>query len=137
MIHPTAIIDQKARLDENVRVGPYTIISAEVEIGSDTEIASHVVINGPARLGKENRIFQFSSIGEIPQDKKYKGERSSLEVGDRNVIREYVTFNRGTADGTGKTIIASVPVIVAGAYRPPDCAGSLSEYCQVPPCGLR
>ena len=89
MIHSTAIIDQKARLDENVRVGPYTIIGAEVEIGSATEIASHVVINGPTRIGKENRIFQFSSIGEAPQDKKYKGEPTSLEVGDRNVIREF------------------------------------------------
>ncbi len=141
MIHPTAIIDQKAQLDENVRVGPYTIIGAEVEIGSGTEIASHVVINGPARIGKENRIFQFSSIGEVPQDKKFKGERSSLEVGDRNVIREYVTFHRGTDDGTGKTVIGSDNLFMAYSHVAHDCivgshtvfanAASLSGHVEV------
>ncbi|MEE8366086.1 MAG: acyl-ACP--UDP-N-acetylglucosamine O-acyltransferase [Gammaproteobacteria bacterium] len=141
MIHPTAIIDSKARLDEKVQVGPYTIIGAEVEIGSGTEIASHVVINGPTRIGKENRIFQFSSIGEAPQDKKYQGESTSLEVGDRNVIREYVTFSRGTVDGIGKTVIGSDNLFMAYSHVAHDCivgsdtvfanAASLSGHVEV------
>ncbi len=141
MIHPTAIIDNNAQLDESVQVGPYTIIGAEVEIGRDTKIASHVVINGPARIGKENRIFQFSSIGEEPQDKKFKGECTSLEVGDRNVIREYVTFSRGTADGIGKTVIGSDNLFMAYSHVAHDCivgnhtvfanAASLSGHVEV------
>lgn len=141
MIHSTAIVDPKALLEEDVQVGPYSIIGAEVEIGSGTEIASHVVINGPTRIGKENRIFQFSSIGDIPQDKKFKGERSSLEVGDRNVIREYVTFNRGTADGGGKTVIGSDNLFMAYSHVAHDCivgshtvfanAASLSGHVEV------
>ena len=141
MIHPTAIIDSRALLDEGVTVGPYTIIGAEVEIGSGTEIAPHVVINGPVRIGKDNRIFQFSSIGEIPQDKKFKGERTFLEVGDRNVIREYVTFNRGTVDGLGKTVIGSDNLFMAYSHVAHDCivgshtvfanAASLSGHVEV------
>ena len=141
MIHPTAIIDDQAQLDENVRIGPYSIIGAEVEIGGGTEIGSHVVINGPSRIGKDNRIFQFASIGEIPQDKKFKGERTSLEVGDRNVIREFVTFNRGTDDGIGKTIIGSDNLFMAYSHVAHDCvvgshtvfanAASLSGHVKV------
>ena len=141
MIHPSAIIDDLAQLDENVRVGPYSVIGAEVEIGAGTEIGPHVVINGPSRIGKDNRIFQFASIGEVPQDKKFKGERSSLEVGDRNVIREYVTFNRGTDDGIGKTIVGSDNLFMAYSHVAHDCivgshtvfanAASLSGHVEV------
>ncbi|TFH40325.1 MAG: acyl-[acyl-carrier-protein]--UDP-N-acetylglucosamine O-acyltransferase, partial [Lysobacterales bacterium] len=89
MIHPTAIVDKSARIATSVSVGPYSVIGSDVEIGEDTWIGPHVVINGPTRIGRDNRIFQFNSIGEIPQDKKYQGEVSSLEIGDRNTIREY------------------------------------------------
>lgn len=121
MIHATAIIDQGARLADDVSVGPYSIIGAEVEIGSHTSIGPHVVINGPTRIGKENQIFQFSSIGEIPQDKKFAGERSTLEIGERNIIREFVTLNRGTADGIGKTVIGSDNLFMAYSHVAHDC----------------
>ncbi len=141
MIHATSIIDQSARLAHDVSVGPYSIIGAEVEIGSGTRIGPHVVINGPTRIGKDNRIFQFASIGEIPQDKKYAGERTSLEIGDRNSIREYVSFNRGTADGIGKTVIGSDNLFMAYSHVAHDCivgnhtvfanAASLSGHVEV------
>lgn len=94
MIHPTAIVHEGARLATDVSVGPYSIIGEHVEIGAGTSIGPHVVINGHTRIGKDNRIFQFSSLGEMPQDKKYQGEETRLEIGDRNVIREFCTFNR-------------------------------------------
>lgn len=100
-IHPTAIIDPAAKLGENVSVGAYTIINADVEIGDNCWIGPHVTINGPTKIGNDNKIFQYSSIGEIPQDLKYGGEASLLEIGDRNVIREGCTFNRGTEFGGG------------------------------------
>ncbi|MDP3481965.1 MAG: acyl-[acyl-carrier-protein]--UDP-N-acetylglucosamine O-acyltransferase, partial [Sulfuricella sp.] len=87
MIHPTAIVHEGARLAPDVSVGPYSIIGEHVEIGAGTSIGPHVVINGHTRIGKDNRIFQFSSLGEMPQDKKYLGEETRLEIGDRNVIR--------------------------------------------------
>lgn len=121
MIHATAIIDENARLADNVSVGPYSIIGAEVEIGNNTSIGPHVVINGPTCIGKDNRIFQFSSIGEIPQDKKFSGERSTLDIGDRNIIREFVSFNRGTADGIGKTVIGSDNLFMAYSHVAHDC----------------
>jgi UDP-N-acetylglucosamine acyltransferase len=121
VIHATAIIDQGARLAGDVSVGPYSIIGAEVEIGSHTSIGPHVVISGPTRIGKENQIFQFSSIGEIPQDKKFAGERSTLEIGERNIIREFVTLNRGTADGIGKTVIGSDNLFMAYSHVAHDC----------------
>ncbi|HHJ81323.1 MAG TPA: acyl-[acyl-carrier-protein]--UDP-N-acetylglucosamine O-acyltransferase, partial [Candidatus Tenderia electrophaga] len=92
MIDPRAAVDPSARIADGVTIGPFSVIGADVEIGADTWIGPHVVINGPCRIGKENRIFQFSSIGEEPQDKKYHGEPTMLEIGDRNVIREYCTF---------------------------------------------
>lgn len=97
-IHPTAIIHPSARIGENVTIGPWTLIDENVEIGANTWIGPHVVVRGPTRIGKDNRIFQFASIGEIPQDKKFKGERATLEIGERNTIREFCTFNRGTLD---------------------------------------
>ncbi len=141
VIHSTAIIDPGARLAPDVSVGPYSIIGAEVEIGSGTQVGPHVVINGPTTIGKENRIFQFTSIGENPQDKKYAGERTTLEIGDRNSIREFVTFNRGTADGIGKTVIGSDNLFMAYSHVAHDCivgshtvfanAASLSGHVKV------
>ena len=96
MIHPAAIVDSAARIGANVEIGPYSIIGPDVEIGDDTEIGPHVVIKGHTRIGRENRIFQFSSVGEDCQDKKYKGEPTYLEIGDDNVIREACTIHRVT-----------------------------------------
>jgi len=95
MIHPTAIIDPAADLDEGVEVGPYAVIGAGVRIGAGTSIGPHSVLRGPTTIGLDNRIFQFASVGEAPQDKKYGGEETHLEIGDRNVIREFVTVHRG------------------------------------------
>ena len=92
-IHPTAIVHPAARLGREVVIGPYSIVGEHVEIGDRTVIGPHVVIDGHTRMGTDNRIFQFCSIGEIPQDKKYSGEPTRLEIGDRNTIREFCTFN--------------------------------------------
>lgn len=121
MIHPTAIIHPGAILADNVTVGPYSIIGADVEIASGTDIKSHVVIGGPTKIGRENHIYQFSSIGEMPQDKKYDGERTYLQIGDRNIIREYVTLNRGTATGVGKTVIGHDNLFMAYCHVAHDC----------------
>ncbi|MCP4043969.1 MAG: acyl-[acyl-carrier-protein]--UDP-N-acetylglucosamine O-acyltransferase, partial [Gammaproteobacteria bacterium] len=88
MIHATAIVDPSARLAAGVEIGPYSIIGADVEIGENCWIGPHVVVNGPTRIGRDNKIYQFCSLGEAPQDKKYAGEPTSLEIGDRNLIRE-------------------------------------------------
>ena len=101
MIHATALVDPAARLGSNVRIGAYSIIGPHVEIGDNTEIGPHVVIQGHSRIGRDNRIFQFCSLGEVPQDKKYAGEPTRLEIGDRNTIREFCTFNLGTAQDKG------------------------------------
>ena len=121
MIHPTAIIDPKAQLGNNVSVGAYSIVGANVEIGDDSWIGPHVVIDGPTKIGRENRIYQFASIGADPQDKKYHGENASLEIGDRNLIREFVTFNRGTEDGIGVTRIGNDNWIMAYVHIAHDC----------------
>lgn len=121
MIHPTAIVDESAKIAAGVTVGPYSIIGSEVEIGRDTWIGPHVVINGPTRIGRENRIFQFNSIGDVPQDRKYEGEVSSLEIGDRNTIREYCTFNRGTKHGGGVTRVGNDNWIMAYVHIAHDC----------------
>lgn len=121
MIHETAIIDPKARLADDVKVGPYSIIGPNVEIGAGSEIKSHVVINGPTRIGRNNRIFQFASIGEDPQDKKFHGEDTRLEIGDDNLIRESVTINRGTAQGGGITRIGNRNWIMAYVHIAHDC----------------
>jgi len=121
VIHPTAIVDPSAQLGKNVSVGAYTIIAADVVIGDDCWIGPHVVISGPCVIGKENKIYQFSSIGEAPQDLKYGGEPTLLEVGDRNVIREYVTFNRGTVSGIGKTQIGNDNLFMAYSHVAHDC----------------
>jgi UDP-N-acetylglucosamine acyltransferase len=120
-IHPTAIIDPKARLGANVTVGPYSIIGADVEIGDDTWIGPHVVISGPTRIGRDNRIYQFASLGEAPQDKKFKGEPTRLEIGDRNVIRECVTMSRGTVTGGGLTSVGNDGLFMAYIHVAHDC----------------
>lgn len=120
-IDARAVIDPAARLGKDVTVGPFSIIGANVEIGDGTWVGPHVVINGPTQIGRENRIFQFSSIGEIPQDKKFHGEQSRLEIGDRNTIREFVTINRGTDDGGGITRIGNDNWLMAYIHIAHDC----------------
>jgi UDP-N-acetylglucosamine acyltransferase len=121
MIHPSALIDPKAKLGANVSVGAFSIIGADVEIGDNTWIGPHVVIEGPTTIGSDNRIWQFGSIGAAPQDKKFHGERARLEIGDRNVIREFVTFNRGTEDGGGTTKIGNDNWLMAYVHIAHDC----------------
>ena len=127
MIHATAIVDSTAKLGGDVEVGPYSVIGAQVEIGEGTVIGPHVVVMGPCRIGRDNRIYQFSSIGEAPQDKKYQGEPTTLEIGDRNIIREYVTLNRGTDDGHGRTVIGSDNLFMAYSHVAHDCI--VGDHC--------
>ncbi len=121
MIHPTAIIDSTARVSASCQVGPYSIIGAEVELGDHCEIGSHVTIHGPTRIGSHNRIFSFAAVGVEPQDLTFKREKTKLEIGDHNVIREYVTISRGTAKGGGLTSIGSHTLIMAYAHIAHDC----------------
>ena len=120
-IHPTAIVDDRARLGANVTVGPYTIVDGDVQIGEGTTIGAHNVITGHTKIGRDNRIFHFCSIGEANQDKKYKGEPTRLEVGDRNTIREYVTLNRGTVQDRGVTRVGNDNWIMAYCHVAHDC----------------
>tara|TARA_R110001583_G_scaffold177418_2_gene332629 strand:- start:129017 stop:129787 length:771 start_codon:yes stop_codon:yes gene_type:complete len=121
MIHKTAIIDPSANIAENVSIGAYSIIGANVDVSANCEIGPHVVINGPTKIGKNNKIYQFSSIGEDPQDKKYAGEATLLEIGDNNLIRESVTINRGTVQGGGITKIGDNNWIMAYVHIAHDC----------------
>ena len=121
MIDSRAVVDSKAKIADGVTIGPYAVIGPDVEIGEGTWVGPHVVINGPCRIGKENKFYQFSSIGEDPQDKKYQGEPTLLEIGDRNVIREYCTFNRGTAQDLGYTRIGNDNWIMAYVHIAHDC----------------
>ena len=121
MIHPTAIIDPTAKVYSDIQVGAYTMIGPNVEIGEDTEVQHHVVIAGPTKIGKRCRIFPFASIGLEPQDKKFRGEISFLEIGDENTIREYVTINRGTELGGGITKIGNRSWIMACCHIAHDC----------------
>lgn len=121
MIHPTAIIHPSAQLAADVEVGAYSIIGGQVTIGRGTRVASHVVIEGPTRMGEDNHIFPFASVGAIPQDKKYQGEPTELIIGDRNVIRESCTLNRGTSQDKGKTVIGSDNWIMAYVHIAHDC----------------
>ena len=120
MIHPSAIVDASARLADDVEVGPGAIIDAEVRVGSGTSIGPHVVIRGPTSIGRNNRIFASSSLGEEPQDKKFRGETTRLEIGDDNVIREFCTFNRGTRAG-GVTRLGNRNWIMAYVHIAHDC----------------
>jgi UDP-N-acetylglucosamine acyltransferase len=121
VIDPRAAVNPKAELDEGVRVGPFAIIDAEVEIGAGTEIGPHAVIRGPTRIGRDNKIFQFTSVGEDPQDKKYAGERTFLEIGDRNHIREFATIHRGTMQDSGRTRIGDDNLLMAYTHVAHDC----------------
>ena len=121
MIHPTAIIHPGAQLGAGVSVGPYSIVGEHVEIGDNTSIGPHVLITGRTRIGTDNRIFQFSSIGEIPQDKKYAGEPTRLEIGNRNTIREFCTLNLGTAQDEGVTRIGDDNWLMAYVHVAHDC----------------
>lgn len=121
LIHPTALIDPSAELDSSVRVGAYTRIGPRVQIGPDCDIGSHVVIECNTRMGQGNRVFQFASIGADPQDKKYAGEPTTLEIGDHNTIREFVTLNRGTVQDQGVTRIGSRNWLMAYVHVAHDC----------------
>ena len=120
-IHPTALVDPKARLGSKVVVGPYSIIGAGVEIGDESWLGAHVILDGRTRIGRRNRIFHFASIGAPPQDKKYAGEDSAVEIGDGNTIREYVTINRGTALDAGATRVGDDNWIMAYVHFAHDC----------------
>ena len=121
MIHPSALVDPDARLAPGVAVGPYSIIGPQVEVGEGTWIGAHVVLDGRTRIGRDNRIYHFSSIGAPPQDKKYAGEDTGVEIGDRNTVREYVTMNRGTALDAGVTRIGDDNWIMAYVHFAHDC----------------
>ena len=121
MIHPTAIISDTATIADDVEIGPYTIIGDKVEIGSGTRIDSHVVINGPTKIGRDNHIYQFASVGDDPQDKKYRDEPTRLTIGDRNTIREFCTISRGTTQDKGDTILGDDNWIMAYVHIAHDC----------------
>jgi len=120
-IHATAVVQAGAHLAPDVQIGPYSVIGPEVTVGSGTVIASHVVITGRTTIGRGNRIFQFASVGEIPQDRKYGGEPTATEIGDANVIREFVTIHAGTHQDRGKTTIGSRNLLLAYSHVAHDC----------------
>ncbi len=121
MIHSTAIIADTAMIADDVDIGPYTIIGEHVEIGAGSRVESHVVINGPTRIGDNNHIYQFASIGDDPQDKKYQNEDTRLEIGNRNMIREYCTISRGTVQDEGVTRLGDDNWIMAYVHIAHDC----------------
>jgi len=121
MIHPTAQIDPSAVIGDNVSIGAYSVIGADVQIGDGTVVGPHAVIEGPTRIGRDNRISQFASLGGAPQDKKFAGEHTELIIGDRNLIREFVTINRGTGDGGGATRLGNDNWVLAYVHIAHDC----------------
>jgi UDP-N-acetylglucosamine acyltransferase len=121
LIHPTAVIDPAAQLDSTVAVGPYAVIGPHVRIDSGTQIGAHCVIEGHTTIGRDNKIFQFNSLGAVPQDKKYAGEPCELRIGDRNTIREFCTFNIGTASDAGVTQVGNDNWIMAYVHLAHDC----------------
>jgi len=141
MIHPSAVIDPKARIGANVSIGAFCVVGADVTIGDGTWIGPHVVIDGPTTIGRDNRIHAFNSLGGEPQDKKYRGQPTELVIGDRNTIREYCTFNRGTVEDGGITRIGDDNWIMAYVHIAHDCsvgnhtifanAASLAGHCRV------
>jgi len=122
MIDARAVISPQAKIGATVDIGPFSVIGGDVEIGEGTWIGPHVVINGPTRIGQDNKIYQFASLGDAPQDKKYKGEPTRLEIGDRNVFRESVTVNRGTVTGHGVTRIGNDNLLMAYSHVAHDCS---------------
>lgn len=121
MIHPTAIVDKAARIADRVSIGPYCVIGPKVEVGQGTWIGAHVVLDGRIKIGRNNKIFHFSSLGAPPQDKKYANEDTAVEIGDDNTIREYVTINRGTAQDAGVTRVGNNNWIMAYVHFAHDC----------------
>jgi UDP-N-acetylglucosamine acyltransferase len=132
VIDPRAIIAADAELGDGVEVGAYSIIGAGVKIGAGTWVGPHAVINGPTTLGRENRVFQFASVGDAPQDKKYRGEPTRLEVGDRNVFREFCSVNRGTVGGRGVTKIGDENLFMAYSHVGHDCI--VGSHCVMSNC---
>ena len=120
-IHVTALVDPSAQLDDSVSVGPYTVIGPHVKVGAGTTIGPHCVIEGHTSIGCDNRIFQFNSLGAVPQDKKYAGEPTELVIGDRNIVREFCTFNLGTVQDAGVTRIGNDNWIMAYVHLAHDC----------------
>ena len=120
-IHATALVDSQAELDSSVSVGPYTVIGPHVRIGAGTTVGAHCVIEGHTTIGQDNHIFQFNSLGAIPQDKKYAGEPCALEIGDRNTIREFCTFNIGSPGGLGTTRLGNDNWMMAYVHLAHDC----------------
>jgi len=121
MIHKSVIISETAKISDNVEIGPFSIIGDHVEIGEGTRINSHVIINGPTIIGSENHIYQFTSIGDDPQDKKYRGESTRLKIGNRNTIREYCSISRGTTQDKSLTTIGDDNWIMAYVHIAHDC----------------
>jgi UDP-N-acetylglucosamine acyltransferase len=120
-IHPTAIVDSSAKIPESCSIGPYCVIGADVELGENCRLLANVVLGGPSKFGPDNTIHSFAVVGGDPQDITYKGEPTRLEIGDRNIIREYVTISRGTAKGTGITRVGSDTLIMAYTHIGHDC----------------
>jgi len=121
MIHNSSVIDKKAKIGKNVKVGPFCYIGPKVQIGDNIELSSNVHIEGSTKLGQGTKIFPFASIGTQPQDLKYKGEANSLEIGENNIIREYVTINPGTEGGGGKTVIGNNCLLMISSHIAHDC----------------
>jgi UDP-N-acetylglucosamine acyltransferase len=128
-VHPTAIIDPKAKVPASCKVGPYCVIGAEVELGEGCRLVSHVAIEGPTKIGAENAFFPFCAIGMAPQDTTYKGEPTRLEIGDHNEIRECVTISRGTVKGGGVTRVGSHTLIMAYAHIGHDTV--IGDHCML------
>ncbi len=121
-IHPTAVVDPKAKIPSSCEIGPYCVVGADVEMGENCRLISHVTIEGPTKIGSNNRVFPFTSIGMGPQDLSYKGEPTRLEIGDHNEIREFVTIHRGPLKGGGLTKVGSHTLIMAYTHIAHDCA---------------
>lgn len=120
-IHPSAIVEEGAIIGEHAFIGPFCVVGAQVEIGARTELKSHIVVNGLTKIGCDNRIYQFASIGEVNQDLKYAGEETRVEIGDRNIIRESVTIHRGTVQGASLTKLGSDNLLMVNAHIAHDC----------------
>jgi UDP-N-acetylglucosamine acyltransferase len=121
MIHPTSIVHPSAQIADGVHIGPYTVVGEHVSIGAGTVIGPHVVIEGWTEIGRDNRIFQFASLGAPPQDLKYRGGKTTLKIGDRNTVREFVTLHCGTEDGGGETVLGNDNLFLAYSHVAHDC----------------
>ena len=120
-VHPTAIVEKGAKLGNEVYIGPYCIVGPDVEIGDGTRLEAHISISGHTKIGKNNKISPFASIGQPPQDLKYKGEPTKVVIGDNNIIREYVTINCGTVNGNGVTTVGDNNMFMAYSHVAHDC----------------